>query len=229
MGTTITQIHLIEFLGESKKINKWFYVVGAFVLLVVVIAAVFIIIGAKYSAKLDILVAPLSAKIEIDGKTYENGTYGFEPGEISVSITREGFLPESKSLILESGVTTKLYVYLTPLDENADWYLEHKEDMMVVMAIGDANADISSEMYSIDNPIVGILPIIYANYDEKWNYTEFRVDGGMFDDCSKTFCLKITDTTGGNREHALELIADKGFNPDDYEILYEYKPITPLE
>ena len=54
------------------------------------------------------------------------------------------------------------------------------------------------------------------------------IDGGMFDGCEGTFCLKITDTTGGNYERAIQMIKEKGFNPDDYEIIYENKPITPL-
>ena len=93
----------------------------------------------------------------------------------------------------------------------------------------DRTADAKQKAFLEKYPIINELPIIYAYYDEQYNYTEFRIDGGTFDECSKDFCLKITDTTGGNYDFAKELIKNAGFNPDDYELLYEYKPITPLE
>ena len=33
--------------------------------------------------------------------------------------------------------------------------------------------------------------------------------------------MKITDITGGNYDDALDLIKNNGFNPENYEILYE--------
>lgn len=93
----------------------------------------------------------------------------------------------------------------------------------------DRAADRAAKAYREAHPIIIALPIIYANYDESYNYTEFRIDGGEFPECSTDFCLKITDTTGGNYAHARELIKNSGYSPDDYEIIYEYKPITPLE
>jgi len=213
----------------GKSVKKWLYIIGVLVITIVAISVVFIVIDSKNSAKVDIMVAPLSAEIKIGDKIYKNGTYGFEPGEIDVTISKEGFEPESRILTLESGATTKLYVYLTPLEWNKNWYYNNREDMMLMMAIGDANADIESKAYSEKNPIIGILPIIYAKYDDSWDYTEFRIDGGGFEECSRDFCLKITDTTGGNYENALQLIKEKGYNADDFEIIYEHKPVTPLK
>ena len=40
--------------------------------------------------------------------------------------------------------------------------------------------------------------------------------------------LTITDSTGGNRDRAINLIREKGFNPNDYEIIYSYVPPEPL-
>ncbi len=201
-------------------------IIFALLLIGAIIAA---IINSKYSATLDLLVAPRDATILIDGKPYKNGQYNFEPGEITVNISMDGFTSEEQQLTLKAGETTKYYTYLIPTDGSLDWYLEHEDDMMLMNTIGDANAALDSNEYLEENPIVEVLPIIYANYDKDYNYTEFRVDGGKFDNCKESFCLKITDTTGGNREHALELIREKGFNPDDYEIIYEYDPIKPLE
>ncbi len=187
------------------------------------------IIMSKPNATLDILVTPLSAKILINDEEYSNGTYNLEPGEIMAVISKDGFTSQEIKLDLVEGETTKLYTYLLPADGSFDWYLNHEEDMMVLNTIGDAIAYEEGMSYIEKNPIIEILPIIYADYDKNWNYTEFRVDGGKFDKCEKAFCLKITDTTGGNYEAALGLIREKGFDPEDFEIIYEYKPITPLE
>ena len=215
-------------MDEKKKTKLIVILIGCAIGLLVIALAIFSIIKAKYSASLDILVAPLSAKITIDGNEYQNGLYKFEPGEVVATITKEGFYDREIALELKVGETAELYTYLLPLEGNYDWYIEHEEDMMILNTIGDATASKKSLEYLIDNPIVEVLPIIYANYDANWDYTEYRVDGGSFDDCNLEFCLKITDTTGGNYEAALESVRAKGFDPDKYEIIYEYKPIVPL-
>ena len=88
----------------------------------------------------------------------------------------------------------------------------------------------AGKKYSEDHPIVEKMPIIYAKYEDGYKkYTEFRIDAGKFENCKKDFCLKISDTTGGNYEKALEEIRKAGFEPKDFEIIYENKPIEPLE
>ena len=211
---------------KAKRIITGGVIAVAAILLV---SLIYIILDYKRTAKLDILVAPLSAEILVDGEKYENGVHEFEPGEVRVMISKEGFIAKEMNVELKANETVKLYTYLMPVDGSLDWYLNHEEDQMILNSIGDAKANEDSKIYTIDNPIVEVLPIIYANYDEDWNYTEFRVDGGEFDECDEDFCLKITDTTGGNYDFALSLVREKGFELSDYEIIYEYKPIVPLE
>ncbi|MBR3137765.1 hypothetical protein IKG41_00200 [Candidatus Saccharibacteria bacterium] len=216
-------------MDESKKRKFWLIFGSAFaVVCIILVSIIFIIINSGKNATLDIIVSPLSAEIKIDGKEYKNGTYQFEPGEVEVEITKDGFTSERKTILLEPNKTTKLYTYLMPIDGSFDWYLNHEEDMMILNTIGDAEANADSASYREKYPIIEILPIQFVDYDENWELTEFRIDGGMFDGCEGTFCLKITDTTGGNYEKAIQMIKEKGFNPDDYEIIYENKPIVPL-
>ncbi|MBQ9180751.1 hypothetical protein IJ135_01490 [Candidatus Saccharibacteria bacterium] len=186
------------------------------------------IINVNRPATVEILMAPSFATAEIRGAEYRSGTYELDPGEAEAVITADGFTTKTMRLGLVGGETTKLYVYLMPEDGSLDWYLAHPEEQMILNTIGDARANAESAAYAEENPIVEVLPIIYANYDAKWEYTEFRVDGGKFEECEKEFCLKITDATGGNYENALELIRKKGFNPEDYEIIYEYAPVEEL-
>lgn len=216
---------------DKAKIRKLLIVCGGMVVLIV--AAILLIFVVNRNsigmAELKILVAPTIARIEVDGKEYKNGTHKMAPGEVKIMVSCDGFETEEKSIVLTAGQMTEFYTYLIPLDGDYSWYSKNEDNEMLLNTIGDAMATSESKKYSEMNPIIRDLPIIYANYDEKWNYTEFRIDGGVFEDCTRAFCVKITDTTGGNYDHALKLIKEKGYNPEDYEILYEYKPIQPLK
>lgn len=214
---------------ENKKTRRIVYAVVVGVLATLLIVLTVLLIDARNSATLDIMVAPLSAELTIDGKKYENGKYSMEPGEVSYELAKEGFVTKSGVINLEEGKTVKLYTYLLPEDGSYEWYVEHPEDRMVLNTIGDAIANENSLQYVAKYPIINVLPIIYADYDDDWNYTEYRIDGGSFEECEKEFCMKITDTTGGNEDAALEKIREAGFNSGDYEIIYKYEPIVPLE
>lgn len=199
-----------------------------FGIIVVVIIILYVIDSGK-TASLEALIAPSNATITINGKSYKNGTYRVEPGTFTAKIEKEGFTSKELSVELQSGKTTKVYDYLVPLDGDMSWYKNHPEEALLLNSVGDAKADYNSKTYVKKYPVIDVLPIIYAKYSDDYStYTEFRIDGGEFDDCPEKFCIKITDTTGGNYDFALDILHQKGFNPDDYKILYEYKPIEPL-
>lgn len=78
------------------------------------------------------------------------------------------------------------------------------------------------------NAILDILPIIVAEYTNGYaDYTEFKISSPTSKDGVPV--LKITDTTGGNKDRAIDIIKQRGFNPDDYTIEYEYVPIIPID
>lgn len=201
--------------------------IGLLILALITIGLVITAIYFQNNAQVEILYTPTSAKLTIDGKEYQNGTFNLPRGELQVTIEKDGF--KTKSFTFNSNINSKLYTYLEQNDGSYSWYTSHPEDSTILTTIGDFLADQTADIYNKENPIVSKLPIIYANYDENYNYTEFRIDGGSFNDCESDFCLKVTDTTGNNLEHAKELIREAGFNPDNYQILYEYTPIIPLE
>lgn len=212
---------------KRKKIAVSIIVALGF--LAVIGLVILAVINTRLDATLNVLVAPTSAEVVINGKKYENGDHKIESGEAVAVVSKEGFVTQEVTLKLTKGETTNLHLYLMPEDGTYDWYYDHEDEMMILNTIGDNEANKNSASYVASNPIIEILPIIYADYDENWDYTEYRVDGGSFDECEKVFCLKITDTTGGNRDAAMNKIREKGFNPDDYEIIYSYSPIKPLE
>ena len=205
---------------KNKKL-----IIGIISLLIVLIifAITALTIYFTNTTEIEIAVAPASATILIDNKTYQNGNVRIPSGKHSVKIEKEGF--NTNEFTFDTENTNKLYAYILEKDNGYTWYLNHQEDDILLAKIGSYLSSIEAANYQNKYPISLSLPIIYANYDKDYNYTEYRIDGGSFDACNSDFCIKITDTTGGNYEAALQKIRDAGFNPEDYQILYEYKPI----
>ena len=211
-----------------KKHFNPIYLVAIFTTLLA-LTAVILTLLLKPAAKksVEILIAPASATITIDGKPYQNGTYDLESGTVNVHLEKPDFV--SQDFTFDTTKSNKLYAYLLQTDGTFSWYETHESDDLLLSTIGDYQALKSADSYTANHPVIKDLPIIYADYDTQYNYTEFRIDGGKFDGCSSDFCLKVTDTTGGNLDFAKSLLAKKGIDPANYEILYEYKPITPLD
>lgn len=203
-----------------------FIFIGLSLLIFFTIILVISAINLRPSVEIELLVAPSSANTTIDGKSYQNGKFNLEPGEHQVHIEKDGFISQDFSFNTSS--TTKVYTYLRQTDGSFSWYQNHPDDGLLLTQIGDYLTDQEASSYSKKHPVMEVLPIIYANYDKDYNYTEFRLDGGKFDGCNSDFCIKITDSTGGNLDLAKSKIKDAGFNPDDFQILYEYKPIQAL-
>lgn len=179
------------------------------------------------TSEVEILVAPESATVSINGKTYKNGTYKLPRGTVSVHIEKDGF--PSKDYIFDTSINGKIYDFLLPENGSFSWYETHPEDAIILTAIGDYEADLSARDFLSKNPILEYLPIIVAEYNQNNDYVEFRIDGGKFENCDSDFCLKITDSTGGNLDYARTKIRELGFEPNSFEIIYEYDPIIPLE
>ena len=196
------------------------------VLILITTTLVIIALSIQMTTEIEIKVTPISATVLIDDKSYENGKFRISSGEHQIKIEKDGFI--TKEYNFNTNTTDKLYDYLLESDGSYNWYLTHKEDALLLTSIGDYESKLASEAYNSKHPIIDKLPIIYANYDENYNYTEYRIDGGSFTGCDTDFCLKITDTTGNNYEAAKQKIRDAGFNPDDFQILYEFTPIQAL-
>ncbi len=200
--------------------------VSLFTLALITIALLITALNLKDTSEIEIRVAPASATILIDGKQYQNGSYRIPSGTHQVKIEKSGF--NTKEFSFNTASNNKLFTFLLESNGGYNWYLNHQEDAQLLTSIGDYEATLESEKYYNKYKISSVLPIIYANYDTDYNYTEFRIDGGSFTGCETNFCIKITDTTGGNYELALQKIRETGMSPDDYQILYEYIPIQPL-
>lgn len=162
------------------------------------------------TATIDILIAPSSSIISIAGQDYTNGAYKMRPGKYTATIKKDGFEEKQIEIELLDNHITKLYDYLLMPDDNFSWYSNsgHQDDLKILQKIGDEKAKNFIKAISIDN----ILPI------------SDRQSGIVIDkklgDCTKNFCLKVTGNLKDNYDLVKNLIKQKGYNPEDYEITY---------
>jgi len=189
----------------------------AFVLIVLIIAATMYIINSFRTASIDVLVAPESARVIINGKEYSNGTYKIEPGNFTVTITKDGFNGYQESFSLSAGQTKDLAVYLTQTDGGYDWYLNHPSDDLIMTRIGDKQAsDKSAEMLA-KYPILSVLP--HRDDDGSYDYT---INPKFSGDTLKSLVIELNSCSDYSKPiykaEALKWLSDQGYNPNDYAI-----------
>lgn len=210
---------------KRHKIISCLLLVNVIAIVVLVVA---IIIHNAKTVTVDIYVVPSDAKIELNGRTYENFvSHDVFPGTYHVKISMDGMQTKEYDLELKEGDLGRIWTYL--LDENGgfSYYLTHAgdESMLEEVATDEKALNFIAEYQRVAS-IEDELPIEYDAYTEGFaNYIKFDIELDNREDCPKIRCLKIVDGTGGNEQTAKNLIRDYGYNPDDYEISYEVESI----
>lgn len=203
---------------DNKKFKRLVVAIAAFVVVVISISVLGILINAKKTAKLELIIAPSSAEIKIGGATYHNGTHNFIPGTYDVEIKKDGFRPYTGEITLKDNETTKLYHYLEQTDGGFDWYLNHKSDMMLINSIGDHEAGVEAEKYVKDDPILKVTPY----YDTKNNH--FQIVAEKKNDKTKV-TVNLNTCTDELKpayiKEAHKYLEDQGIKPADYDIEYK--------
>ena len=182
-----------------------------------VIAIIVWIIEAPKTAKINVLVAPLDAKVTIGGKQFKNGTHRIEPGTYDVEIKRDDFGDYTGQIVAEKGKTTRLYVCLEKNEDSVAYYESHQKDYEACYTVQEYTAEkIEKEKYS--DPVFSVAP--YHNYDKG-----FYIDPYIANDGSVR--IRISLLTGnperaeGLKQNALEWLGGKGIKTEDYQ--YDYK------
>ncbi len=196
-----------------------------FVILVLLIVLLFVRDLQKTST-LDILVAPSFAKVEIDGKKFSSKeTIRYFPGDYVAKVEADGFVGQEIKIALVDNDEAFLYVYLEPTEDNANFYKNHFEEDARMQEVANKQNVMEDELYYSNYPIMDILPYETNTYDKYNEPTGFRIDGGKFDACEKDFCLQVSGYKKDNLKQAKQYLTENGFNPDDYEIVFDYHPI----
>ena len=210
---------MLEFLARHKKATLVGIILS--LVLIVAISVYFIIEDASKTADVQVIVAPSSATMTLNGVRYDAyGDLRVKPGEYEVKVSKDGFETVTEKIEAKENETVSIMIYLMPTEENADYYETHPEDATIRGSIDDARALAELNELKEKYPILKQLPIkidyYTANYANRVKYTITyeRTDS------EQGFIIVVNDDTGGNYGAAMERIKALGFNPEDYQIQY---------
>lgn len=199
---------------KAKKTTfpqKKMLAIGAGALLVVLLIAIIYLL-LRPNSELIVVAAPSQATIRLDGKKIQNGARGIRAGKHTIELSKDGSETKAQEFEISVGETKSINLYL----EDYSSYLLNEEDIELLGLIGDEKARQFASDYWAAKSILDILPITVVGEDSG----EFsRLESGK--DCTRSYCLKITDHGEELKEKMLEKIKSLGFDPDNYEIQYE--------
>lgn len=196
----------------KRRIVTGFIVIDV---LVVIVLVVLWVMKINRTAVLDIVLAPGMATVNINGEKYLPGAYRVYPGQVTAEISAEGFETKTLELNLNAESTTKIYEYLMPTEDNLNYYATHNDDVELLARIGGEEAEEILKVISIKQ----ILPIVDFHY-EGLNGKSREIVISEAPECDKIFCL-VARGDISNHTEVKNLIKEKGYNPEDYEIVYE--------
>lgn len=179
---------------------------------------------ATKTATIDILVAPVDAKITLNGTTFENSTTtDIHPGTYEVKIEKEGLKTKTETLEIANNSFTQLRDYLINEDNSFDYYKTHKNDfdrLKQVAKEDDEKAKTFIKNYERIAGIINSLPLEY--YDRAQENPIGIYIEQTTENCPEIVCL-IIHTKEENKNLAYSLITNAGYNPNDYQISFGEK------
>ena len=184
-----------------------------------------IVIHNTKTATVDIMVTPREAVVELNGAKYENmQSHNVVPGDYHVVISMEGMQTKEYDIAVENEGFVRVWNYLLDADGGFSYYMTHPEDEMLLEDLADDAAKAWLEEFNQVKEIQSVLPLTFSNtFDE--NATEvvsISVRWGSGEECEKEeYCLIVHDFTGKNTEKALSLIREAGYDPNEYELVFE--------
>ena len=195
--------------------------------LILLISAVVLFLGITtvimirdriYDSTINLLIAPASSKIEIDGQTYTNGKHKIPSGKHSIKISKDSFETKEEEIEIKKGETYIYYNYLTQPNDSMKWYEENDEDSLLLESIIPALSEKSFKKLQEQYPLIKQLPINIDEYDT--DYTQHINYSISYTTLDNEVQIIIQDKSGNNYETALKKIKSLGFNPEDYTIQY---------
>ena len=188
-------------------------------LIIIIFTAYFFTI--IYSAKVEVLIAPKSAELYIDGKKYNNsGVFSVSPGEKEVTIKANGFQEYKQKKNFTKETTNYIYTWLDPTEENKNYYKEHADEQDLVETIAQQGTVLEGEKYNND-PIFKITPV--RNFKLGFSASASR-DEKDFNKITLTIDLM---TCRDNQVENLKKVAEsyfkqKGINLSKYKEKYRH-------
>lgn len=172
--------------------------------------------NAKRSATIDVEVVPTESQIQINNKRAKVGKQKIEPGNLTITVSKTGFITETRQVTAKAKVESFIGISLVPnTAATNDWYVVHPEDAQKAEGISSQNFDVASSALA-NNPLVKRLPFIGAGF-------EFRIDYGAPRDPNNPGqpIIYIQAATVSGRQDGLQWIKSFGYDPATMDIVFK--------
>lgn len=224
--------------------NKWVRLI-LIIDAVAIIAIIGVIIwNTTKTATINFSIAPVDAKIQIDGQgEYYNGSYQVHPGNHTITISHDGLISKTFTMDLKSGYDTTLTTFLKGEGDNFDFYTlrDNYESFQKLSKIASAGNNLTTDEDPSASDFIQnfernyelyqtILPINYSNQIETilpdgspWYVTTraFNIERSSSSECQKTLCLKAVISILDDNNFISEILQEKGFELNFCEVKYE--------
>lgn len=195
----------------------------AFLNVVAVLVVILIIMfhNAK-TATIDVYVAPSEAVIELNGQRYDNfQQYDILPGDYHVEISMEDMQTKEFDFSIADGEFKRIWTYLLDAGGGFDYYLENPDEILnLAEVVDDEESKKFIEEYERITSILDKLPLEYYDRSDPVNSIGVYIEQSNETCEDAVICLVVY---GGerNREIALRLIREAGYDPNDYGLSFE--------
>lgn len=203
---------------EEKKKRRIVIITAVLVIGTIIASTIGMFERSKYSAIVEIAVAPLKATLTLNGKEYKNGTHHLLPGTYEVSLTADGFEPYTATIEASAGTATYLYHYLTGPGGDISYYYSHDEDMRMFMTITNYEAGQKAKTYAEKDDVFTITPY----YDINKNH--FTIQAGIAADESVYITVNLNTCTDLLKDEysneAMAYLRGQGIELEQYSVEY---------
>ena len=202
---------------QKQKNSKRTFLLGLIFVPIVAILAIVVILTTILSknAELILLVAPSTATLKIDGHKVASGSIKLRAGSHTLVISGEGFEEKQIDFEIAKHETKSINAYAGN-DNDFEYYLKHDTEIDRLALVADEEAIKFINNYRKSKTILELLPIVVA---KEYGAKSSTLSRG--DTCERSYCLKITDDNADLRKEMEAKIVELGYNPENYEIIYE--------
>jgi hypothetical protein len=200
---------------SQRKITMIVLIIAAALILGVVVYQV--VYNIRYSANLNLAVAPNDAVILLNDKQIKNENQKIKPGEYTLKIEREGFNPQEMAFNVEKGGTFDVLIALLPTDDNSEWYRNNPKDAIIYDGVITHEQEEAMREAFASDPLVSLLPYTEDSHGLTYiiesSYNEGIALLIRFNTCSEV-------SVAIYKEQALTWLRSQGFDPNSYQITY---------
>lgn len=198
--------------------NKRNVIIGLSGLFIIGLVVYFILYSITPRATILLAIAPEEGFISIDNSSKQSvknkQTISVTPGNHTVIFSREEFDSFSKDITVDNKQTLEVIIVLNPLTEAAKKLLLTSGSQEVIQRLDGEKIIKESSQLEKDYPILSVLPI------KARLYVINSCKSIKYPDDSKKIAICVDVAQDGLEDYVYKDIRSHGYNPDDYEIIF---------